>query len=329
MRFHVFRIPIAAVAALTGLIACNTPDSPVTSTSDDPDEGRYHEKSFSWSESSGGLPKASALAGIAGRQTGFATQEALVEAVKTLDEKLKNHNFTDSLWKPVDYACDELDLAVWNEYGTVTLGDSVVFDEGILKSRCRLSEGIEEAADSALGKVSSEFGPSELSDRQFPYKMIGRSWTNDYVGVYKSTGGETQFEKRRERFGITAWYDTDATRIGVRTYLIDCSEFSPRECSIHHELHDWDKNDDYVSERELVIGAGIRNYYPSPDNGWTTAREVYIPVNYAKSFRIAAACISLHSVDHAGLLFRATTSSGIGSSPVYSNNFASLDYVTW
>jgi hypothetical protein len=367
MRFHVFRIPIAAAAGLAGLIGCNSPESPVTSISDDPDEGRYHEKSFSWGESSGGLPKASALAGIAGKQTTFATQDELVAAVKALDEKLKDHDFTDSLWKPVDYACDELDLAVWNEYGTVLLDDSVVFDATILKERCR---SIDE--NRVLRKSASDNPPGEAIDRQYPYKMIGRSWDNFNLGVYKSTGAETQFKKRRSIWGVTGWYDLDATRIGVRIYLFDCgkSDVGSRVCLLRRSTSDWYKNDDYVSKREPAFGINVGGTLTGwmPNIGWkpvwtpdqfnsrlsqideqfhnagltyidltswlgdfyeiTRAWTIPIPDFGLMNLRVADGVMALHSVDHAGLKFRATSSSGLGAYNATQDVYQ-FDFVTW
>lgn len=317
MRLHVSLFPIAA--ALTGLIGCNSQDARVTSASDDLDEDRYHEKSFSWGESSGGLPKASALAGIAGKQTAFATQEELVAAVKALDEKLKDHAFTDSLWKPVDYACDELDLAVWNEYGTVRLGDSVVFDEGMLKSRCRLSEGIDqesETHDQTLEKKSiSMRHHQEVVDRQYPYKMIGRVWDNYDLWAYKSSGGETQFEKRRSRFGVTAWYDTDATRIGVRVYLFDCGDRDGLRYCYHGDTKmSWYKNDDYVSYRDFAVGKIVIHSDRLPE------------IHPAKLFGSDFA-LSMHSVDHAGLQFRAQSISNPNVKAEF--EFVDPEFVTW
>lgn len=322
------------------LTGCNT-DENITTPSLDPDEGRYHEKSFSWSETTGPLAKGSALSELASKETRFATADDMIAAVQTLYEKLKDKSFTDSLWKPVDYACDELELAVWNVYGKVVVEGAVVFDEEMLKGRCRPSEAVGESvsetgrlakvnATSWLGEAGSGWPfPSEVSDRQYPYKMIGTSWSNDYYGVYKSAGGATQFEKRRSKLGVTAWYDTDASRIGIRTYIIDCSTYTPRECRVHKSLSDWNRNDDYVSEREPIIGGGFRNYYPTPNNGLTDVPEIYYPVNYAKKFKVADAALSMHSVDHAGLIFRAMSSYGIGSAPVSGGKFLSYDYVTW
>lgn len=320
MRFRFSFFPFAA-AALTGLIGCTSQDDRVTSATEDPDEDRYHEKSFSWDAASGTLPKASALAGIAGKQTTFASQEEMVAAVKALNEKLKDHAFTDSLWKPVDYACDELDLAVWNEYGTVRLGDSVVFDEGILKSRCRLSEGIEDSSEPdsvGLGKRAGWkwWSESEVVDRQYPYKMIGRAWDNFKLLNYESTGGETQFEKRRSRFGITAWYDTDATRIGVRIYLFDCGKVLAQQyCYYTRSTSDWYSNDDYVSKRDFPGDS-----YPSP----VYNRNPAFPI----SLNPSDALLALHSADHAGIQFRAYSSSGF-SPTVISDEVINLQFVTW
>jgi hypothetical protein len=322
MSFKISSLSIAGIA-LCALTGCNTSDSHVTDPSGDPDAGRYHERSFSWDAPVGGLPKASALTGIASKQTTFASPEALGDAIVALEARLNDRNFTDSLWKPVDYTCDELDLALWNAYGTVRLGDSTVFDEAILKSRCRLSGSTDEAADAGtdsalLGKKSDWqwWHASEAVDRQYPYKMIGRSWDDYDIVVYKSTGGETQFEKNRSRFGITAWYDTDATRIGVRVYLFDCGMVGAQKyCYFGASRHSWYSNDDYVSTRDLALGE------------FTINTRGGFKVRPAK-LKGSDAVISMHSVDHAGLLFRAISASGAGTNVLTEANVL-LEFVTW
>jgi hypothetical protein len=97
---------------------------------------------------------------------------------------------------------------------------------------------------------------------------------------------------------------------------------------VHHSQSAWYKNDDYVSEREPVAGGRVRAYIPTAGNNWTTDIKA-VDYNYIRNFKIAAAAYSLHSVDHAGLQFRATSSSGIGDSPVAMGPISSFDYVTW
>jgi hypothetical protein len=300
------------------LAACNSEQSQGVGAAPTLDEDRYHEKNFSWDAGRNSLAKQSAVASVSARQTRFQTAEALTGAIRQLEEGLEDADFTDSLWKPLDYSCDELDLALWNAYGTVLLGDSVVFDEGMLKARCRLTESAGESAgsDSLLGKGAWKWwSETEVSDRQYPYKMIGRSWDDFNLSVYKSTGGETQFEKQRSRLGVTAWYDTDATRIGVRIYLFDCGrDVTGTLCSYNQSKTNWYANDDYTSEREAVTGA-VR----------ISKEGVSIqPV----TLKISDAVYSMHSVDHAGLQFRASSSSGL-TPETRVTAIISPTYVTW
>ncbi len=329
---------IFVTLGLSVLTGCNMDERNPTTPSADPDEGRYHEKSFSWTETTGPLAKGSALAALASQETRFASDDEMFVAVQALEEQLKDKGFTDSLWKPVDYACDELDLAVWNVYGKVVVGDSVVFDEGVLKGRCRPSE---EIADTMLGhsdpdsegltKTSFDWRwwkEVETEHRVYPYKLIGRSWDDFNLGVYKSTGGETQFKKHREKFWMKKWWDTDASRIGVRIYLIDCSSTPPRECVINHSQSSWYANDDYVSKRELVTGGKFKAYAPTPGNGWTSDVKS-VDAFYIKRFNVATAVYSMHSASHAGIQFRAESSSGVDNAPVSPGPISALEFVTW
>src|SRR5690606_27723189 len=125
-----------------------------------------------------------ALARITARETGFADAEGFVAAVQALTSRLEDRDFTDSLWKPLDHACDELDLALWNAYGTIRVGDSTVFDENILRSRCTPIGGeadeasVEDDASGAeaggvLGKPASNWKwwtEHETEHRVYPYK---------------------------------------------------------------------------------------------------------------------------------------------------------------
>lgn len=317
-----FMTGLSVALGLLVLTACTTDERHPTTSSVDPDEGRYHEKSFSWTEASGPLAKGSALTAITSKETRFSSAEEMVAAVQAIEAHLKDKEFTDSLWKPVDYACDELDLAVWNMYGKVTVGDSLVFDEEILRSRCRLSE---EIAAQYTAPIDSQplakstgwkwWSESEVTDRQYPYKMIGRSWSGFDLWAYQSTGGETQFEKRRSRFGITAWYDTDASRIGVRIYLFDCgTEYSQRVCYFGKSSNSWYKDDDYVSKRDFSVGQIIVN-------------SNKFPIVRPAKLRGSDGVLSMHSANHAGLQFRAYSSSGLNNA--YIADLILPEYVTW
>jgi hypothetical protein len=302
------------------ITACNTQPQGME-ISQEGDEDRYHEKSFSW-DAKIPLAKGDAGAAIGAKETRFNSAAELAQAIQGLEEKLDDSRFTDSLWKPVDYSCGELELAVWNTYGSVFLNDALVFNESILKSGCAPTETAGEGTealdpDSSLGKASgwTWWSQSEVSDRQYPYKMIGRSWNNFNLAVYKSTGGETQFEKNRSKFGVTAWYDTDATRIGVRVYLFDCgTDAYGRFCSYNTSKANSNSNDDYASERDIATGQ-IRI-----SNQSVSIRPV--------ALKISDAAYSMHSVDHAGLQFRAASSSGITSTTV-TEAYIYPSYVTW
>lgn len=313
----------SGILMLGVLAACNSQQPQGVDSAPDIDEDRYHEKSFSWDAGKNSLAKQGAVASVSARETRFQTPQELTRAIQQLEGSLDDADFADSLWKPLDYSCDELDLALWNTYGTVMLGDSVVFDEGALKARCRLTETSGEGAgrtpdaDSLLGKAAGWkwWSETEVSDRQYPYKMIGRSWDDFNLSVYKSTGGETQFEKQRSKLGVTAWYDTDATRIGVRIYLFDCGrDVTGTLCSYSRSKTNWYANDDYTSEREAVTGA-VR----------ISKEGVSIqPV----TLKISDAVYSMHSVDHAGLQFRASSSSGL-TSETRVTTLITPTYVAW
>jgi hypothetical protein len=328
------------------------------------DTDRYHEKSFSWDS----VPKPAVLAKAAALETRFETAGALAAAVAELEEQLKNQAVSDEVWKPIDYACDELDLALWNRYGTISVGGETVLDENGLKARCRYI-----GDNAVLARAAGSNPPKEAVDRQYPYKLIGNTWHNFDAIVYKSTGGETQFKKHRERFGFTGWYDTDATRIGVRIYLFDCaSTGGKRICYLRRSTSDAYSGDDYVSKREFAVGFSIngtlRDNFPdlawlpvpswSPDQfnaklaaidnslhnagltfidlrsflgdfyAFVQGFGIKVPSVSAISLRVADGVIGLHSADHAGLRFRATSSSGLGdiNTSVSTQQF---DFVTW
>ncbi len=321
-----FMTGLSVALGLLVLMACTTDERHPTTSSADPDEGRYHEKSFSWTEASGPLAKGSALAAITSKETRFSSAEEMVAAIQAIEAHLKDKEFTDSLWKPVDYACDELDLAVWNMYGKVTVGDSLVFDEGILRSRC--DDLALDTVDNqvSLGKLAAANPSAKVEDRQYPYKMIGHSWSNENrLYVYRTSGSETQFVKHRKKFFTTAWWGTDASRIGVRTYYFTCGSRA-RDYTKHERvcLHmksesDWNANDDYVSERFINTLADVKVMV-----SLQPMIAMYPDINFGSS-KVYDAVVGMHSVNHAGLIFRAISSSGLG----VINGGPIRQYVTW
>lgn len=316
---------LTAGTLLLALTGCNTDEGRATAPDTLQEEDRYHEKSFSWSETTGPLAKGNALAAVSARQTRFADAEEMIAALQDLEERLGDKAFTDSLWKPVDYVCDELDLAAWNTYGTISLGDSVVFDEAALRGRCADLTHDTLSTSPALGKRTATNPPANIDDRQYPYKMVGHSWSNENRLAYRTSGAETQFLKHRQKFFTTAWWGTDASRIGIRTYYFKCgSRLSDntkgeRACVQVTSGSDWDANDDYVSDR-FINPLGDVTFMISLQP--TVA--AYPDINFG-SAKVYDGIVGMHSVNHAGLVFRAVSSSGLG----VANIGVVRQYVTW
>jgi hypothetical protein len=317
--FHLASATAGPLFILMFMTACNFNDPPSSDSPEVAGEDLFHEKSFSWDAptTAPGLTKVSA------RSTDFATTEAYVEAVRGLVPKLGDPTFTDAIWKPLDHACDELDLALWNVYGTIRVGDSTVFDEDMLRERCRPLG--HDTSEGSLEKAAVN-PSSEEEDRQYPYKMIGRSWSNANRIVYYSSGGETQFKKHREKLWTMAWWDTDASKIGVRAYYYDCGMVKragvwTRACVGRESRSDSDNNDDYVSERHITAGLSIdiQVYAYSAFNGQISGVESY-------AFKVFDGVIAMHSVNHGSHVFRAVSSSGMGDITI---DLVQRDYVTW
>lgn len=318
---------LAAVTAVAGFAACQV--APAGSPDEVAVEDRFHEKSFSWDDP-GATP---ALMKTAARITRFSGREELATALRGVDAALRESAFGDSLWKPLDHACDGLTLGLWNMYGTILLGDSVVLDEAILKSRCRdlrvgeTDEGSESggsARDEAFGKpaaLSAVHPDEEISDRVYPYKMIGRSWNNYDLVVYKSTGAETQFKKHRTKLLTTAWWDTEASRIGVRAYLLNCGTTGTgtqtrRTCTLGGLRTATARDDDFVSHRDFSAGMNVTFTFPKTISLTPTKLSV------------SDAVLAMHSVDHAGIAFRAASSSGLTDGTLLVS-VPPREYVTW
>lgn len=319
LRWRMRRVPVfirytlvAAPAFIApGILSgCNVHEAPgVDAPTPGVVEDRHHEKSFSWSDPS--VPPG--LARISARATRFETMEALGEALATLNDSLVSKAFTDSLWKPLDHACDELLLALWNVYGTVSLRDSVVLDEPTLRAGCtRLEENI------PLSKpgLAHAHPDSESEHRVHPYKMIGRSWDNYDLVVYKSTGAETQFKKYRTKLFTTAWWDTDASRLGVRAYFLNCGvSGTTRTCHFAGTRTGSVTDGDYVAQRDFSAGLSI---IYTPSTGVTAPTRL----------KVSDAVFGMHSADHAGIAFRATSSSGLTAATVVAG-MPIPAYVTW
>lgn len=245
-------------------------------SSDDIDEGRYHEQSFLLAKDDDPV----VVAGRA-RKTELSV-ERFGQEVERVAKALTSKEFRAGLMQPLDFNCDLVQLALFSEHGTLSIAGQEVVGVDTLRKTCRAAASAEGATADAPGPrsqaqtppSSGEWPGSEVDDRQYPYKMIGRSWHNFDIGVYKSTGAETQFQKRRKRgwWDVTAWWGLDADRIGVRTYYFDCPSV-PDDHALRRvcfgapgrpSSSDWQKNDDYVGERDMAISAGISFNL----NGW-------------------------------------------------------------
>jgi hypothetical protein len=303
-----------AIGALLALSGCDaSPSEPDDSFARR--EDRFHEKSFSWDD-----PAATpALAKAAARRTRFATADEWGRALRALDDSLRDPAFSDGLWKPLDRACDGLTLALWNVHGTVSVGDSVVLDESILKSRC--ADIADEPRLAKAAAAQAVHPAADAEHRVYPYKMIGRSWDNYDLVVYKSTGSETQFKKHREKLFVTAWWDTDAARIGVRAYLLNCGvtvsgAVATRTCVSGGLRTAAARDHDYVVQRDFSAGIKLVQAFP----------EKILPS--PTLMKVSDAVIGLHSVDHAGIAFRASSSSGLTPATRLAL-MPPLEYVTW
>jgi hypothetical protein len=296
-------LPGLALALL--IVAC---DASPTNSPESPEPGRPHARSFDWDSPPEALAKA------ASRRARFETRAAWGAALRTLHEELTRPGASDTFWKPLDHSCPEIDLAVWNRFGEVRVGDTLLFDEDSLRSRCRPVEdpGL---AENAPMKTAA-YAIAESQHRVYPYKMLGRAWSDLDLFVVRSSGAETQFKKERESWGVRAWWDTDAARIGVRMYLLDCGG-SPVVCYFGGEKSNWHRNSDVVLQTDFAGPGEMR------------VQTTDLPPGRKRlDLKVSAAVIALHSADHAGIRFRATSTAGLApSTPLYA--MPALAYVTW
>ncbi len=208
------------------------------------------------------------------RSTHFETIENYSEKVADIYNKLQNDSYTKDIPHLLDYACNELLLAIYHELGNVSVRDSIVMSKTVLMDNCTPVENSGGLAKSA----ATVNPPTEVSNRQYPYKMIGKSWRNWDIGVYRSTGGETFFHKKRSIWGTTKWWGLDAERIGVRSYFFSCPSSSygtvlGNTCFHTYSNSDWDKYDDAVQTQHWAAG-GVISFSL---NGWLPTGLKYLP----------------------------------------------------
>src|SRR5690606_2833838 len=139
--------------------------------------------------------------------------------------------------------------------------------------------------------------------------------------VYKSTGAETQFKKHRTRLMTTAWWDTEASRIGVRAYLLNCGTTGAgaqarRTCTLGGLRTETGRNDDHVSQRDFSAGVNVTFSFPKT-----------ISLSPTK-LKVSDAVRGMHSVDHAGIAFRAASSSGLTDGTLLVS-VPAPEYVSW
>ena len=193
------------------------------------------------------------------------------QELKRVSTSLKDKTFRSTVPRPSDFDCDAVALALFAKYGTLRVAGREVISPARLRQACRpraaATTVANPAATTMAATAAAAWPATEVNDRQYPYKMIGRSWHNFDVGVYKSTGAETEFQKHRQRvwWEDTRWWGLDADRIGIRTYYFDCPHVPA-----YHALattcfsapgrpssSDWQKNDDYIGERDLAVSAQV------------------------------------------------------------------------
>jgi hypothetical protein len=309
----VFRLLVLPGAAL--LAACDL--SPNLSGSEPGERresagpDRFHLKTFSWDPAS---PLAKSGYEGHARSTRFESIEALGKAFEAMQRELRAAGASDSLWKPLNHSCPEFELALWNRYGEIRVRDSLFLDEALLRARC-LPLSVPEEGGEALGK-SAAYASGEAQHRVYPYKMIGRVWSDRDLILLRSSGAETQFKKEREYFGVMGWWDTDAARIGVRIYLLDCGG-NPKVCYSGGEKSNWHRNASSAWQTDFS------------DWGETRVQTTGLPPGIKRlNLKVSEAAIALHSADHAGIRFRAVSTSGIlASTPLLA--MPATEYVTW
>jgi hypothetical protein len=299
------------------LTACDTGTPQVNESNRSESIDRVHEKSFSWDARNSQVTQFGELAKTQTRTTRFSDSSEFSTAVLAMSGSLEESGASDSLWKPIDYACDELALGLWNKYGSISVGDSAVLDEASLKAGCRYI-----GDDAALGKSAqthNDLAGAVVDIREYPYKMIGESWDKNVFSALGFTGASTQFKKHRSKFGILGWYDTDASRIGIKLYMLTCSYETNQRCVLGETRSDFDQNDDYVSSRVFAAGEGlVFGVVPSRSSSGSDLVQM---VRHD-------AVIAMHSVDHAGIRFRASSSSGLSRNDVIVETFP-MTYLSW
>jgi hypothetical protein len=238
-------------------VGCDGGSTAAVQSPSDPDASKYHENSFSFDSTVGGTVAARTLSS----KTTF-TRKQLDSTVKVLATKLQQDRaWANSLSKPVDYVCDELLLALFNQYGNVWIGDSLVLSQDLLKKMCKYTgeNAVKAAPRSAISAAGGWSLSSQADDRQYPYKMIGTSWANFDALVYKSTGGETDFQKYRRKYLTSAWWGLDADHIGVRIYLFNKVPVlnNPAIFILQRSTSDFYSGSSSVSKREFAVGITI------------------------------------------------------------------------
>lgn len=366
------RTRLAALSMVAATLACDALEGP--------DDG------------AGGPIDLQQIDGLFIKRTAFASEAEYRQELDRIRSELDGKTFTGSLPRPDNAICDEVALAIAERLGEVSVAGTVLFDARQLRAAC-----------APTGEQIVQIAAGAPPDRtvwatQRPWRMVGHSWFNNNYGVYRSTGGETMFEKRREKFFKTAWWGLDADRVGVRIYLFNCPSVPvghPFASTCFSDggrsYSDWDSGDDYVSVRDWAMGikasfnfngflpTGLKTvpqlpyirivpsnanqdwygYYTSGGRpitnvpadalrpelfGWQINFEgigtnfidfvnnseiPWIPViqGNANAVGIAEGVLTMHSVKHGSMEFRAISSAGLRSNLVHS--WTSFDYVSW
>jgi hypothetical protein len=262
----------------------------------------------------------------------FSSEAELRVAVDDLLEQFKSPAIREEVLQAFPAASrrfDRFELFTLAQLGETWLDDQLLLSGELLieKTVDRETPGTDEV-EADLGQTQQALAshpPADVQQNQGDvYKTRGQSFAENYL-VYLQTGALTQFEKRRKRFWVTSWYDTDASRIGVRAiYFGNPSSYYFPEANgtsfAMAEGHDYNVNDDYVSDRRIGAG-GTVTYDIGPGGDGFSPGLNFSVTNYEGVY-------GLHSVDHAGYQWRLVTSRGLRPN-VYWGNYRAEYYVPW
>lgn len=260
----------------------------------------------------------------------------------------KDHEYSRSIARPLDYNCQTSLLAMNADYETIMLasGDTILSNKKLLEScdyiglKCdgiNCDDSSEEDPYLKVAKLlkkevheeNTEF-KSSVSVEIYPYRMDASSFITNIKYLYSSAGSETYFKKRQRVWrGITTgmvwrWASFDPDRNGVRTYCFNgCHEgfdkdyaFRTFECSeVDHDTDlDTCCDTEDITVRckvSLPFEGGIKVTTNFDENG-PTSTDVNTQngkIKIVKEYN--GGVIGMHYVRHGDNYFKAKTSKNL------------------